>query len=138
MKKILTLFLQRDQVPDRQTLQDAIKKHKFGLSVESEYVPFECSGYIPCTIDGEDAGFEIKFSESAAQTNIPDLPGDRDVVIILRWGGDPRERCSALIIAAVLAYNFDSMVWDENTKTFHATEHLLQDAKTAFSQLQDG
>ena len=92
-------------------------------------MPFECAGYIPCTLDGEDAGFEIKFSDSSVR--LSDMPalqaqiGDRDIAMTLRWGGGPRERVSAIIVSAVLAQNFDALVHCENDGILHTPDQLL-------------
>lgn len=136
-----TAFLARSQVPDRQALQDAIKSLKFKLAVDDTYVPFACAGYIPCTLDGEDAGFEIRFGSSAEP--LADLPalqaqlGDRDTAISLRWGGDPRERASALMIAAALAHGFGALLHRPGEDGFHTAEQQLKEARAAFDQLQE-
>ncbi|MBZ0091287.1 MAG: hypothetical protein K8F27_03580 [Sulfuricellaceae bacterium] len=76
-----TAFMQRNQVPARQALQEAIESLRFKLTIDESYVPFEFAGYIPCTLDGEDAGFEIKFGEAPdRQAQI----GGRDTAITLR------------------------------------------------------
>lgn len=141
MKKLQTVFLTHSQVPTRQALQEAINDLRFKLSIDESYVPFECAGYIPCTLDGEDAGFEIKFGDSSARLgDIPALQaqiGDRDTAMALRWGGDPRERASAMIVSAVLAESFDALVHCENDGSFHTPDQLLSEARAAFAQLQE-
>jgi hypothetical protein len=141
VKKFQIVFLSHSRVPTRQALQEAITGLRFRLSIDESYVPFECAGYIPCTLDGEDAGFEIKFSHSSAR--LGDMPvlrsqiGDRNTAITLRWGGDPRERASAMIVSAVLAESFDALVHCENDRTFHTPDQLLSEARAAFAQLQE-
>lgn len=136
-----TAFLARSQVPTRQALQEAIKSQRFKLTVDEAYVPFECAGYIPCTLDGEDAGIEIKFGDSAARlADVPHLQaqiGDRDAAITIRWGGDPRERASAMIVCAVLAHGFGALVRRQDEDAFRAADQLLDEAHGAFAQLQE-
>jgi hypothetical protein len=141
MANTLTAFLDRSQVPTRPALQDAIKGLRFKLTIDDAYVPFECAGYIPCTLDGEDAGFEIKFSDSAG--HLAEAPhrqsqiSDRNAAIILRWGGDPRERASALVVAAILANSFGALVHGQGEDAFRTTDQLLKEARQAFEQLQE-
>jgi hypothetical protein len=141
VKKFQTAFMNRSKVPIRKALQESIMGLQFKLTIDESYVPFECAGYIPCTLDGEDAGFEIKFSDSS--TCLGDMPalqtpiGDRDTAITLRWGGDPRERVSAIIVSAVLAQSFDALVHCENDGAIHTPDQLLNEARAAFAQLQE-
>jgi hypothetical protein len=136
-----TAFLERSQVPARPALQEAIKRLRFKLTIDESYVPFECAGYIPCTLDGEDAGFEIKFSDSAARlaeaAHLQAQIGDRDTAMIFRWSGDLRERASALIVSAVLAQSFGALIQQQDEDTFRATEQLLDEARGVFEQLQE-
>jgi hypothetical protein len=136
-----TAFLARGRVPTRQALQEALKSLRFRLTLDDAYVPFECAGYIPCTLDGEDAGFEIKFSDSSAcLADSPQLQGqigDRDAAVTLRWGGDPRERTSALIVSAALAHSFDAQVHRQGGDTLRTADQLLDEARGAFAQLQE-
>ena len=134
-------YLNRNQVPERQALQEAIKALRFRLTLDDAYVPFESSGYLPCTLDGEDAGVDIKFSDTAAQLNdqpqLQQQVGDRDTAILLRWGGDPRERASALILGATLAHSFGALVQRQPEETLRVPEQLVDEARKAFSQLQE-
>jgi hypothetical protein len=141
MAKSQTAFLAPDQVPNRSTLQNALKGLRFPLSVDSDYVPFESTGYLPCTLDGEDAGFDIKFEDSA--TRLLDQPqlqagiGGQTAAITLRWGGDPRERVAALIVGATLAHSFGAMVQRQGDANFRSVEALVDEARRAVAQLQD-
>lgn len=141
MAKSQTAFLVRGRVPDRQALQDAIKSLHFRLAVDASYVPFECSGYLPCILDGEDSGFEIRFGDSSAP--LADVPfvqaqiGDRDVAIIFRWSGDLRERVSAMIVSAALAQSFGALVFREGGDSLPDADRLLSEARAAFAQLQE-
>jgi hypothetical protein len=136
-----TAFLIHSQVPNRQALHEAIKNLRFKLSIDDTYVPHACAGYIPCTLDGEDAGIDIKFGAAAAQLDdAPQLQtqiGERDTAITLRWGGDLRERISVMIIAAVLANDFGALIQHQSEDGFRATEQLIDEARKAFAQLQE-
>lgn len=142
MAKTLIAFIEHSQVPSRQALQEAIKNLRFRLSLDEAYVPFEWSGYLPCTLDGEDAGVDIRFADSASRlAGQPQLLlqiGNRGTAILLRGGGDPREQASALILGAVLAHSFGALVHQHGDDAMSAAEQLLEEARDAFSQVQEG
>lgn len=139
MANLLTAFMDRAQVPDRDALQEALKSLKFKLHIDDSYVPFGCKGYIPCTIDGEDSGIEIKFTDSSESfSDAPPLKAqieDRDTGINIRWGGDPREVASAVMVAATLAQNFGALVHRDGEDDFRTADQLLEEARGAFAQL---
>lgn len=141
MAKLQIAYLERHRVPDHQALQEALKNLRFRLSVDDTYAPFESSGYLPCTLDGEDAGVDIKFSDSAAplaaQPQLRQQIGQRDTAILLRWGGDPRERASALILGAALAHSFGALVQQPQEAVLRTPDQLLEEAREAFTQLQE-
>ncbi len=114
MTKSYIAYLGRSRMPDRQALQAALKAMRFPLTIDDGQVPFESGGYLPRTLDGEDAGVDLRFSDSATQLagqpQLQEAVGARDAAIVLRWGGDPRERASALMLAAVLAHRFNARV----------------------------
>lgn len=61
MPRSYVALLAHADVPARKPLQEAITSLKFNLVFDGDYVPFETTGYLPCTFDGEDAGFNLKF-----------------------------------------------------------------------------
>ncbi|ARN80992.1 hypothetical protein [Methylocystis bryophila] len=110
MARALSAYLSRDNVPARKPLQQAIDALKLPLKLDSDYVPFETSGYLPCTLDGEDAGFDLRFGDVAEDVSTALNLGERNVALNLKWGGDPREEAAALIFCAALANDFDAVV----------------------------
>lgn len=110
MARALSAYLARDKVPERKPLQQAIDALKLPLKLDGDYVPFETSGYLPCTLDGEDAGFDLRFGVAAEDVSTALNLGERNVALNLKWGGDPREEAAALIFCAALANDFDAVV----------------------------
>lgn len=108
MARSLMAYLNRKNIPEHKPLQQAIDALKLSLKLDDSYAPFETSGYLPCTLDGEDAGFNLRFNDVAADVSSALELGDRDVALSLKWGGDPREEAAALIFCAALAKNFDA------------------------------
>lgn len=139
MAQLYSAFLNRNDVPTRQALQDALNGLKFKLAVDDTYAPFETAGYLPCTLNGEDGGVDLRFDAVAPLlAKFPHLLlqiGERDAAIILRAGGDPREQVCALMIAAVLAQSFGAIVHNQDQDLVCATEQLISDARRSFSAL---
>jgi hypothetical protein len=127
MARNLTAHLRHADVPARAALQNAIDELKFALSVDDTYVPFETSGYLPCTLNGEDAGFDLRFrSATDSSSNI----ADRDTAMSFKWGGDAREEASALIVCAALVKQFDALVQDDGNVPM-SFDQLLAKAKAS-------
>jgi hypothetical protein len=85
--------------------------------------PFETSGYLPCDLDGEDAGFDLRFKDVAADAD------GRNVALACKWGGDPREEAAAAIFCAALAREFGAIVRQDDSEI--GFEPLLAMAKKA-------
>lgn len=140
MANLRTAYLKHDQVPARAALQEAIQSLRFKLTLDESYAPFECAGYIPCTLDGEDAGFEIKFAEIEFSTLAPELKsaiGECDSAIQIRSGADPREIVSAMIVAATLTKSFSALIHNQGEASFQDAEALFNAARSAFSALSE-
>ena len=140
MAKVQTAYLKREHIPSRTALQDAIKHLRFKLMLDECYTPFECTGYIPCTLDDEDAGVDIKFGAtdfSALAPTIKVVIGDRDTTMTIRPGADPREIVSAAIIAATLANSFEALFQNQGDDALENAEALLKSARSAFRELSE-
>ena len=133
MARALTAYLKRADVPARKALQQAIDRLSFTLTLDDGYLPFETAGYLPCTLDGEDAGFDLRFKDlSAVVAETPGVAGslgERDVAMSCKWGGDPREEATALAVCAALAKEFGALV--ERDGTILSDEEILKQAKGA-------
>ncbi|QSA95554.1 hypothetical protein [Methylococcus sp. EFPC2] len=139
MSVSLSAILDRSDVPALEALNTALKGLKFKLSVDDAYVPFETSGYLPCTLNGEDGGLNIRFE--AAEAYLGQHPqsrseaGARDTLIALRSGGDPREDVCVLMIAAALAHDFGAIVHDPKKNVLLPAEKLVSQARGKFAEL---
>jgi hypothetical protein len=125
MARALTAFLNRDKVPARKPLQKTIDGLGFALKLDADYAPFETAGYLPCDLDGEDAGFDLRFKDVTA-----DAEG-REVAMACKWGGDPREEAAASIFCAALATDFGAVVREGEVEI--GPEALLARAKKAIA-----
>ncbi|CCD96899.1 conserved hypothetical protein [Bradyrhizobium sp. ORS 375] len=124
MARLLTAYLKRSDVPSRAALQQAIDRLPFALTLDDGYVPLQSSGYLPCTLDGEDAGFDLRFAD------VSDVSADGcDVAMTFKWGGDPREEAAALAVCAALARAFGGIVERDGARL--SPDHMLEQAKGA-------
>ncbi len=127
MARHYTIYLNRDHFPKRAGLQAAIKALGFKLTLEEDYVPFVSSGYLPCTLDGEDAGFTLRFH------TVEETSGC-DGAATLQWSGDPREQASVIMVAAALAHEFGALVHDADDN-MTSTDALLAEAEKVLAEL---
>lgn len=123
MARTFHVYLEPARVPARADWQAVIKKLGFSLMLDDAYAAFETRGYLPCTLEGEDAGVDLRFES--------DVPGHgaRTALLKLRWGGDVREQLSALILAGSLADGFDALVIEPDAGAEQAAAELLKRAK---------
>jgi len=133
MARKLWLCLEATQAPALNALQAQIKAFGFKLTVDEGYAPFETSGYLPCTLEGEDAGVDLRFERDAP---LPDAAqaleaerGARRAVAKLAWTGDPREELSALVLALAFAQLTQCMIVDPDKCQLVLTEALMKKAR---------
>jgi hypothetical protein len=86
MSRSCRIRLQADALPTPAALQAGLKGLGFKLDLEGLDLA-EASGFVGCVLDGEDAGFSVASDEAG---------------LTLRWSGDAREECAALMVAAAL------------------------------------
>ncbi|MGO9134601.1 MAG: hypothetical protein ACLP8A_11220 [Methylovirgula sp.] len=133
MPRSYSALLARAVVPARKPLQQAVDSLKLKLTLDDAYVPFETSGYVPCTLDGEDAGFNLKFLDVDAA--LKQRAADKDVAIAFNWGGDPREEAAVLIVCAALAKDFAALVYEPDADALLGADDVLAKARKAASVL---
>jgi hypothetical protein len=140
MPKLLTAFLERSRVPNREQLQAAVTDLGFDLFIHVTYRPFQSSGFLPCVLQGRRAGFAIAFdTPGMTLLNFPRLEteiGARDCVITLQWGEDMSDCACALIIAATLAQSFDAIVHYKTDDLICPADRLIGDARAAMQQAE--
>jgi hypothetical protein len=131
MARSQTAYMNRKDVPARADLQRAIDQLGFKVTLDHSYVPFKTSGYLPCTLDGEDAGFNMRF-EDAASSLPPTLASGiegRDTAIGFSWAGDPREELAALTVCAALVKQFGAIVHEPDKDKLLSFDQLIAKAK---------
>jgi hypothetical protein len=139
MSRSQSAFLDRSDVPSRRDLQAAVDALGFKVTLDDTYVPMKSSGYLPCTFDGEDSGFTMKFLEVDSSAPRPEplraVLGGRDVEITFHWSGDPREVCCAMAVGAALVKSFRAIVYATGDDVLRSGEDLVAAARQAASAL---
>ena len=133
-----TAYVARRSVPARDALQAAIDLLGFDCKLDSSFVPFQSSGFLPCVLNGQASGFEIGFEDAATiQLDFPQLVptiGNRDVAISLRWGSDMAECASVLIVSAALAHRFAAVVHCHEDDILYSPKQLVDEAYAALNE----
>ncbi len=128
-------FLKRTKVPSRAAWQVAINACGFDFQLDEELTPFEDSGFLPCKLNGADAGFEIYYDGSAELLEeFADIADGRDYCIAFRWGGNMAECASVLIASYALARYFGAVVSYEGEDP-NEPEELLAEIKECIAEL---
>jgi hypothetical protein len=133
MARALTAYLKKTDVPSRKALQAALDPLGFKLVVDDDYAPLKSKGYVPCALDGEDAGFDLRFQEVEAETRSKYALAEDSVAMAFRWAGDPREELAALAVVAALAQQFGAIVEDPVGAALSADELLARARKASNS-----
>jgi hypothetical protein len=130
-----TAYLARSSVPKREALQAAVDSLDFDCKIDESYLPFACSGFLPCVVNGRKSGFEIYFESAAEQFEaFPELQktvGNRDAAITFRWGSDLDECACVLIVSAALASNFGAAIHYQDDDILYLAEQLVEEARAA-------
>ena len=140
MSQIQTAFIEKSRVPDRPRLEEAVRALGFDLSVDEFYRPFDCSGFLPCVLKGNQSGFEIDF-DSAHEIlqrfpNLKERIGSRDSTISFRWGGDMAECACVMIVTAALAKNFEAVIYYQDDHLLYSTEQIIAEARAALQHVE--
>ena len=130
-----TALLDRSRVPDRARLEDAIRALGFDLSIDEFYRPFDCSGFLPCVLEGRKSGFEIYF-DSPEETfrsfpRLKEIAAERDCAITFRWGGDMVECACVLIVSGALASSFGAVIHYGPDDLVYSLDQLVAEARRA-------
>lgn len=129
----LHAFIHKPRVPSPEAWQQAIDHLGFDLKLDPKWIPFESSGFLPCSLNGELSGFEIYYEPAAvivgAHPEVAMQIDGRDYCISFRWGSRPGEAVCAYISAAALSQAFDAFIYDPQESRLTASDQLIRDAQ---------
>ena len=129
MANVQYAYLEKSKVPGRAAWQAAIADGGFDFELDPALVPFESAGFLPCTLMGAEAGFEIDYDEAAEPPeNFGTNASGRDCCISFRWGGSLLECASAMVASYALAKAFDAVVSFEDQEIFEDLERFREQA----------
>jgi hypothetical protein len=118
MSQDIVAFLRRADLPQRKALQAAIDSLGIRCRVDKSFAPSKSSGFLPCVLNGAEAGFEIYFGLTvervAGSPRLAKKVGDRDVAISLISRGSPEEYACVATVGAALIAEFDGVVCDSD------------------------
>lgn len=131
----MNLFLEKQRVPDRGSLQAAIDSLSLPLQLDPEFDAMHDSGFSPSKIKGLTSGFEI-FSESASdllrgRDDLAKAVGNRDWCISFRWGGDMNECACVLAASAGLVKLCDAIAYYPDDNLTYNLKGLIEEFETA-------
>ena len=115
MSTIQYPYIERQRVPNRSQLQEAIDAFGFDLKLHPEYMPFQDSGFLPFTLNGdEEPGFEIQYFPSS-ELNSDDeallrYAAGRDFCISMSWHGSMKDLACVLLVSCALVKDFGAVV----------------------------
>lgn len=115
MSNIQYAFIERGRVPSRSELQASIDALGFDLRLPPEYTPFEDSGFLPFTLNGETGpGFEIQYDAASELIGedqaLREMAAGRDCCVSMSWHGSMKDLACVLIVSCALMKDFDSVV----------------------------
>lgn len=108
-------FIDRARLPTRDALQASITALGFDLALYPGFTLPEFSGFLPCTLEGEEGpGFEV-FCEDAAEitgdeADLVAMAAGRDFCIGLVWRSSMKDLACVLIVSCALAKDFGAIV----------------------------
>lgn len=115
MSNIQFAFIERQSVPNRSQLQEAIDTLGFDLKIHPDYTPFVDSGFLPCTLNGEEGpGFEIQCEAASELTSDDEslrrIAAGRDFCISMSWHGSIKDLACVLLVSCALVTDFGAVV----------------------------
>lgn len=129
-------FLLKENVPTREEWQAAINDCGFSFQLDPELKVFEHCGFLPCILEGEEAGVEVYYDGSPdLLEEFSDIAPGQDYCISFRWGGSMMACASAMILSYTLAARFGAIVSYEGEEPNEDLDLLLEETKAC---IQDG
>ncbi len=111
------VFLRRADMPTPIAWAAAIRAAGFPMELDVDFDVDALAGFLPCTDEGNPAGFEYAC-ERVADAELDDdaraCAGGRDVVVSLVTHGDLRGLATAVAAGATLAGLADGVLWNES------------------------
>jgi hypothetical protein len=100
----LMVYLKRSDMPAPSVWKNAISDAGFPVVLDDDFDVFSFAGFLPCSVDGEPAGFEYYVAPTSSDTfNELALAPELDLSVQFSIGSQPLELTAALAASSVLA-----------------------------------
>jgi hypothetical protein len=132
-------FLKSSRVPTRDQWQQAIDRAGFDLKLDPLFEPRTNVGFVPCKLNGAEAGVEMYFDDSTEFMDaFGSLAGERDCCISFRWGGSMQECACAMVASFALASEFDAVVSYEGEPPYENLAAFRRDTEAILKDTAKG
>ena len=134
MSADLNVFIKADQLPTREEWMEAIGKHGFQFKFDDEFNPEDHQGFLPCTFEGKEAGFEYycdKIEETGFEDDpAPELEG-KELCVGFCSSFDREDLSCAMIAAGSLAKLTGGSFWlmddfESNEDPIEMAKHIVE------------
>jgi hypothetical protein len=129
------VLLKRSRLPSLASWQAGLDGSGLGVKIGGKFNPVEDSGFVPCTYNDSETGFEFFLGsrddliESYPEMKLKTEAFDTSATFV--WSGDLSECASALSSAAILTQLSDGLMYDpQEDQVFGGSEAVLQVRQT--------
>lgn len=119
MSVTMLVYLNRTLMPTREAWAQAIHRAGFPMDLDSDFDPFQDTGFRPCKYEGEEAGFEFYVEDVDMDDSDEELPeeywatiAERDTVVQFVTHSKFRDLMTSIIASGVLASIADGVLVD--------------------------
>lgn len=139
------VFVERDKMPDANQIQRALKASDFDLVIDTEFDVFGMVGFVPCTYQGEECGFEYSFEDTDLDELVDDGYLDQEEratlcsmasLVTLSTRSGFRDGLSATLVCAVVCALAEGMWADGGEPPFISATEAIAVAKKIESAMQ--
>lgn len=95
------VYLSREAMPTPKEWARALVERGFPAELDEDFDVDDFSGFLPCSFDGVEAGFEYTSGSPEALDEL-ELPGDCDFQVTFSTDSEARDLASSVVCAAVL------------------------------------
>jgi len=114
----ISVFAYKEKLPSFESFQHSISKVDDKLSVDEEFSILEHEGFVPCTYDGKECGFEYWIDDVNEELledwelSAEELSG-RDICITFTTRSDYTDLISSALSSSMLCHIADGLTFDD-------------------------
>jgi len=136
----MIVHLSRARMPSPPAWQNAIRAAGFSVEIDTDFDVDEFSGFLPCTVEGREAGFEYYASpwaplDATFDEEPEEVPPGTDFFVTLATSSSPREFAASIAASSVLCRMSGGQLTDPQAGKSWSGDAALDWAKTEFAAL---